>query len=208
MSNGNPNSYELLKIWVDFAKWFVVSVALAVISLIIDSGFKDREIGVTELNEYGRYVDLIVDYNKVSERRLLAQFFANVTPSEKLRERWNAYYEIVNAEYDSIKKEKTAVLTVLDNIKSGADTISTDKLIRLEMKFNELEEQAIPRFNRGFGVNEQDENSFHFVRPSETLQDISRRYEIPVDKLVELNPFLEGNGIKKNFKTGTVIRVK
>ena len=85
MSNGIPDPHALLKIWIDFFKWFVVSVAIVIMTKIIDSGFKDRELGIQELNEYGRYVELITDYNKVAERRLLAQFFAYVSPSDKLR---------------------------------------------------------------------------------------------------------------------------
>ena len=204
MSNGNPDPYALLKIWIDFIKWAVVSVALVLISLIIDSGFKDRELGIGELNEYGRYVDLITDYNKVAERRLLAQFFAYVSPSEKLREGWEKYFEVVNAEYDSTISEKEAISNTIEKI----DTTKADQRKikkELEIKRRELEIQTTPTFD----VKEIGKVEFHPIQPSETLGSISEKYGVPIRELVRLNPDLIADEIKGNNLAGkTIIRIK
>lgn len=103
MENGN------LKTWLDFFKWFAVSVVIAVASLWIDTNFKKRSANLTEMAAFDKHTELITDYNKVAERRLLAQYFATVTPNEELRQRWAAYFEIVNQDYqEQQRKEEEA----------------------------------------------------------------------------------------------------
>lgn len=203
MSNGIPDPHALLKIWIDFFKWFVVSVAIVIMTKIIDSGFKDRELGIQELNEYGRYVELITDYNKVAERRLLAQFFAYVSPSDKLREGWENYYKVVSAEYDSVMATKEAIANTIAKL----DTTKADqrKLKReLEFEKRELEIQTKPTFE----VREIGKVEFRPIQPSETLGSISEKYGVPIKELVRLNPGLIEDEIKGNNLAGRQIRIK
>lgn len=101
---------ERLKMWIDLGKWSIVSVGLVLMTKIIDTGFKDREVGMKEITTYDRYTKLITDHNRIAERRMLAQFFANVSPSEEIRKGWERYYEQVNKEYiahqDSLKAKE------------------------------------------------------------------------------------------------------
>lgn len=101
---------ERLKMWIDLGKWSIVSVGLVLMTKIIDTGFKDREVGMKEITTYDRYTKLITDHNRIAERRMLAQFFANVSPSEEIRKGWERYYEEVNKEYiahqDSLKAKE------------------------------------------------------------------------------------------------------
>ena len=68
------------------------------------------EVGLKEITTYDRYTKLITDHNRIAERRMLAQFFANVSPSEEIRKGWQRYYEEVNREYlvhqDSLKAKE------------------------------------------------------------------------------------------------------
>jgi hypothetical protein len=106
-------SFEKYKYKVELFKWLIGSVALVIMTTIIDWGFKDRAAGLQEIEQYDKYAtELIVLNNDPVKKRMLAQFFSKVTPSEKLREGWEKYYLEVNAEYrefliqDSLAKEK------------------------------------------------------------------------------------------------------
>lgn len=101
---------ERLKMWIDLGKWSIVSVGLVLMTKIIDTGFRDREVGLKEVTTYDRYTKLITDNNRLAERRMLAQFFANVSPSDEIRKGWQRYYEEINKEYlvhqDSLKTKE------------------------------------------------------------------------------------------------------
>lgn len=98
---------ERLKIWIDFFKWAVVSVGLVIVTTIIDTGFKERETSLNELEVFGQYVEIITDTENLEKRRILAQYFTHVTPSDSLRARWKEYYEVIRLEY----KDKLAIRT-------------------------------------------------------------------------------------------------
>jgi len=91
---------QRMKLWIDLAKWFITSVAIVVATMIIDWGFKDRQAGLAELKFYNNYVtELIVLNPSPVQKRMLAQYFACVTPSEKLRQQWVVYYDSLYREY-------------------------------------------------------------------------------------------------------------
>jgi septal ring factor EnvC (AmiA/AmiB activator) len=115
---------------------------------IIDSGFKDREIGMKEINTYDRYTKLITDYNRIAERRMLAQFFANVSPSDEIRKGWQRYYEEVNNEYiahlESLKaKEKQ--LQELQNSNSKSSTTNSQAIEKLNKEIESMTEGLMIR---------------------------------------------------------------
>lgn len=92
--------FEKYKLKIDLFKWFVGSVALVLITTIIDWGFRDRAAGLQEVQQYDKYVtDLIVLNKDPGQKRMLAQFFSNVTPSNKLKDGWKDYYKEVDKEY-------------------------------------------------------------------------------------------------------------
>jgi len=101
-----PTELQKLKLILDVVKWLVGSVALVIMTTIINYGFRDRAAGLKEQNEYARYVTSYIVLNKeVGPRRLLAQYFSMVTPSDKLRKCWEDYYRVVNSEYQATMKE-------------------------------------------------------------------------------------------------------
>lgn len=117
--NNTPDlEFEKFKYKVEIVKWFIGSVTLVVISMMIEWGFKDRAAGLSEIKEYDKYAtELIILNNDPIKKRMLAQYFAKVTPSEKLREGWEAYYTEVDKEYreflrqDSLAKIRLAELS-------------------------------------------------------------------------------------------------
>lgn len=135
--------FDRLRYFVDLAKWFVVSVALVVMTIIIDAGFKDRTAGLTEIQQYDKYVTgLIVLNQEVGPRRLLAQYFAHVTASDILRKRWQEYYKLLDDEYtvlmrarqEGIKtRDSLVTLAILSQNKNEkTDPATKLKIIRLD----------------------------------------------------------------------------
>lgn len=135
--------FERFKYYVDLAKWFIVSVALVVMTTIIDAGFRDRSAGLSEIQQYDKYVtELIVLNEEVGPRRLLAQYFANVTASDKLRKQWQEYYKLLDSEYtvlmrarqEGIKaRDSLAMLAILSQNKSEkADSVTQLQITRLD----------------------------------------------------------------------------
>ena len=98
---------QKIKLIFDIVKWLIGSVALVIVTTIIDYGFRDRAAGVQEVKQYDRYVTNLIVLNKeVGPRRLLAQYFSYVLPSENLRKCWENYYREVNTEYlETLKKD-------------------------------------------------------------------------------------------------------
>ena len=93
---------QKLKLIFDVVKWLIGSVALVVVTIVIDYGFRDRAAGLNEIKQYDHYVTNLIVLNKeVGPRRLLAQYFSLVTPSEKLRKCWENYYWVVNKDYQA-----------------------------------------------------------------------------------------------------------
>ncbi len=137
---------DRLKIWIDLGKWFIVSVGLVVMTKIIDTGFKDREVGINEIKEYDKYVELVTDYNKIAERRLLAQYFAYVTPSEKLREGWLSYYESVDEEYNQTLQKVENKKVELDMVVQS-DTANNNVVTALKSEIEKLNNELTPTFN-------------------------------------------------------------
>lgn len=97
---------QKLKLIFDVVKWLIASVALVIVTMVIDYGFRDRAAGLNEVKQYDHYVTNLIVLNKeVGPRRLLAQYFSLVTPSEKLRKCWENYYYVVNQEYQATVKK-------------------------------------------------------------------------------------------------------
>ena len=105
--------FEKYKLKMNLFKWLLGTFGIATITLIINWGFKDRSVGMDEISQYDRYTtDLLVLNDNPVKKRMLAQFFATVTPSNKLKEGWKEYYIEVNKDYikfiqsDSIIRSK------------------------------------------------------------------------------------------------------
>lgn len=94
MENDN---FEKTKYWIELAKWFIVSVALVLISNIVNWNFTSRDKSFDEVKFYSeKYMtELIVLNDKVGPRYKLAQFFKSVTVNEDQRDGWIRYYDDV-----------------------------------------------------------------------------------------------------------------
>lgn len=141
--------FEKFKMKINFYKWVLGTFAIAIITIIINWGFKDRAVGMNEISAYDRYAtDMIILNDNPVKKRMLAQFFATVTPSDKLKDGWQEYYEEVNKDYvifmqnDSIVQKKYFELIKKDTSKLNTiDKIKLDNLIQ-EKQQNDLIKDA------------------------------------------------------------------
>ncbi|RZJ51765.1 MAG: hypothetical protein EOO44_13890 [Flavobacterium sp.] len=115
----NTLKFEKYKFNIELLKWFIGSVALVIITFIIDNGFKERTAGVQEMEAYDKYVEIILKADNIEDRWKLAQYFSTVTPTERLRERWIAYKDSISKDYKIFKalKEKEFELQQKDSLK-------------------------------------------------------------------------------------------
>lgn len=149
MANDTPSpdpSFEKYKFKIELFKWLIGSVALVVMTAIIDWGFKDRAAGMQEIQQYDKYAtELIVLNNDPVKKRMLAQFFSKVTPSEKLREGWELYYKEVDAEYQEFLKKDTLdqekLKTYMD--KDTASLSPSEKIEKEQLEIRVKETQRI-----------------------------------------------------------------
>jgi len=115
---------------IDLVKWFLGSFVIVIITTIISYQFQDREHGLNEMNQYDKYVTELIVLNKdLGKRRLLAQYFAYVTPSDKLREPWMDYYLLLDEEYKQLQIQDSLITIQLS---SSSDTTSDNHLNLLE----------------------------------------------------------------------------
>ena len=115
---------------IDLIKWFITSVALVVVTLIVDSGFKDRETGIEEMNLYNQYVDIILQSDNIEQRYRLVEYFSIVTPTERLRERWNDYKRVIQPDYLEYKRLKhiEGMMMSMEEISVDSVKIIHDKM--------------------------------------------------------------------------------
>jgi hypothetical protein len=103
----SPKIYwEKYKNIIDLVKWVIGSVVIVVLSLIIESGFKERAEGVQEMQAFDKYVDVVLDAKNPEGRWKLVEFFSTVTPTERLRDKWMEYKKIIAPEYAKFKALK------------------------------------------------------------------------------------------------------
>ncbi|WP_430409567.1 SPOR domain-containing protein [Kordia sp.] len=126
------DKFEKTKYWIELAKWFIVSVALVLISNIVNWNFTSRDKSFDEVKFYSeKYMtELIVLNDKVGPRYKLAQFFKNVIVNKDQRDGWIRYYDDVKKEYNNLKK------------KDSIDKLKKQKILEKDStKWNESEKE-------------------------------------------------------------------
>lgn len=108
--------FEKYKMKLNLFKWLIGTVGIAIITLIINWGFKDRAVGMDEISQYDRYAtDLMVLNENPVKKRMLAQFFSTTTPSWLLKNRWEDYYDKVDIEYKDYNHKKDSLKKLRDS---------------------------------------------------------------------------------------------
>jgi len=102
---GKSMSDDKFKQWMGFAKFFLGTFVVGIITVIVNHQIQSRELELKELDKLGNYIEHALEEN-VGVRKRFSQYFATVTRSDALRERWKEYYSLVEIEYQSVIDEK------------------------------------------------------------------------------------------------------
>jgi hypothetical protein len=124
---------------VDLAKYTIVSVAIATITLIITDLFKEREQDVKELEYFDKYVNDVKNVDGLQQRFLLARYLSIVAPSGELKRSWQKYYETLLPEYEEylqLKKESEEL--------ARKDSLTKQEVNRKEQVDQKIEEKEAP----------------------------------------------------------------
>lgn len=132
-------SEERFKAWLTFWQFVLGTVVLGLTSTFINHQIQTREVEIKEQEANAKFLEQALQED-VGVRRRLSQYFAHVTRSKELRERWSEYSKLVESEYQATLAEKQRVLKELENKPTDAATRD-----QLQMRAAELERQLSPK---------------------------------------------------------------
>jgi hypothetical protein len=128
---GQIGNESLAKI-LEFSKWYMVSVAVVFSAKTIETGFSERETGIKEMQVYDKYVTTILEADNIEARWKLAEYFSTVTPTDRLRERWIAYKELIKDDYQKFKDLDSQENTLLSQQSLTSDQKATLNYVQRE----------------------------------------------------------------------------
>jgi hypothetical protein len=132
-------SDERFKAWLTFWQFVLGTVVLGLFSTVISHQIQTREVEIKEQEANAKFLEQALQED-VGVRRRLAQYFAHVTRSAELRERWAEYATLVDKEYQDTLKEKENLQKAVKA--EGLDAAEKD---RLTFRIVELERQLSPK---------------------------------------------------------------
>jgi hypothetical protein len=108
----------------------------------------ERKQGVEEIKVYNTYVELVTKVDGLAERRLLAEFFSNVTVSNKLKEGWENYYDILDEQYKIELAKQDSIINKIDSSTiKGKVELENALLVKNKIKNTGLTSPIIPTKN-------------------------------------------------------------
>ena len=140
---GGKITKEVLDKIIEFSKWYIVSVAIVFAAKIIESSFTERETGIKEMQVYDKYVETILEADNIEARWKLAEYFSTVTPTERLRERWVAYKDIIEADYTKFKELELKEMELLS--KDSLTLNQKNTLSSLQMEKAKYERKLVSK---------------------------------------------------------------
>ena len=209
-------NFERYKMKVELLKWLIGTVGITLITLIINWGFKDRQQGMNEISQYDKYAtELIVLNDNPVKKRMLAQFFANVTPSEKLKDGWNNYYKEVNIEYEKFLQEANNDKKQLDSLRRlDSYNMTQSQMAKLNEAENKVKENEskinapllVPELNSNLEGNIKSIVSNRFVKTdnknvelAKELEDKGFSYLIQGDMEMAINSFTQSENAYNGY---------
>jgi hypothetical protein len=169
--SSQATDFEKTKYWIELAKWIVGTAGLSIITLIINTGFTDRQHGLDEMKFYDKYVSEIIVNNKEPYKRYyLAQFYSCVNVTDEIREGWERYRVIIYPEYkqDSTRREHEYSRTSreadslnaqIENIRSDTSKNKDDKKLKI------LTDEYFQKIETIKNLNNIREGKFNIVLP-------------------------------------------
>jgi hypothetical protein len=159
-------SDDRLKIIIDFVKWFVVSVVLAIASTVINSRIQDREISLKELDKNDDYLVYIMKNDSLNQRLELAEYFSRVLVSERIRQRWEAYRDFLKEQKSSLRSQTDSLEKLLVKLMKN-DSIYKQQLVKV---YVQAKDSASPQLNlRKNELKKDSERTSHQLAEVEQL---------------------------------------
>lgn len=130
---------EKLKIWLGFVKFLLGTFFLGLITTFVNNEIQNREIELKEIEQLGKFIDHALTED-VGVRKRFSHYFAKVTRSDRLRERWQEYYADVEIEFIATKQKKNKI----DNRLASNETLEPEVRANLVKQAAVLEEALNP----------------------------------------------------------------
>jgi hypothetical protein len=114
ITRGKVDPVKMDKV-IELAKYTIVSIAIATVTLIVSNLFKERDQDVKELEYFDKYVQDVKKVDGIEERYLLSKYLSIVAPSGELKKSWKEYHDTLTIEYNEylhLKREKEKLDTV------------------------------------------------------------------------------------------------
>jgi len=133
---------------IDLLKWFINTVVIGLLTFFFTWVLNERKQGVEEIKVYNTYVELVTKVDGLAERRLLAEFFSNVTVSNKLKEGWENYYDILDEQYKIELAKQDSIINKIDSSTiKGKVELENALLVKNKIKNKGLTSPIIPTKN-------------------------------------------------------------
>lgn len=125
-----------------FVRFIVGTVAVSVVVPLLNWQIQSREVEIKELEQLGKFVEHALNEN-IAVRHRFAEYFATVSRSEKMRNRWNKYKDVLDSEktktqekVERLEKEKADLVAQaekrLQEIGAELQKIEEKKQIAIE----------------------------------------------------------------------------
>jgi len=129
---------ERTKMWLGMTKFVLGTVVVGLISLAVSTSLKQRELQMMALEKENKQLEMFMSLaiRPPEERRAFALYFSTLARDEKLKEAWQSYLAIAEAEIRLAEVRKREQLeragaTAEDVAKAvAADLKSDDSLLR------------------------------------------------------------------------------
>ena len=189
---------EKQKMLIDTLKWFIASVLIVVIALIVDSNFKKRDLMLRELDQYDKFVDLLIaNNNTIGAQYKVAGFYDKFSISKEIKEKWDVYLQELKKEYDEYNEELASTNTVINNlelkpVKSNNDYAQIDSLNEKKNVLQKVLSPDIKVPSKTQGVNTENSKPDFTEKEMKILKGVKE----DVNKKIELKNLPDKKEIK------------
>jgi uncharacterized protein YeeX (DUF496 family) len=132
----NTNNLKKTKLIIDTLKWFISFLIIGYFGYVIKSQLEERTLGLEEMKAFDKYTETVLKANNIEERWKLCEFYSLVTPTERLRIRWEMYRKHIQHDY----KEYVA-LKKLEQYLQDSLSQSNNQLKRIKQKLKPYEKR-------------------------------------------------------------------
>ena len=130
---------DRLKEWLGFFKFFFGTFILGLATFLVNKDIQNREVEIKEQEQIAKYIEHAI-HDNVGIRLRFAQYFANVTRSEVLRQRWESYLTVAQKDFDEEKRKVEELRAQSEN-----ETISGQEKEAILAKIEEGEKALYPK---------------------------------------------------------------